>query len=206
MVLKPINRVTMCGILFLMSSLCAGCLNRSSGTEEYILEETEEEAAAEEKDTAETDLEFTDKAMCTVYVCGAVNTPGVYSLPEGSRIYEALAAAGGMCAGADQLFLNQAEVILDGQQIYVPTEEEAEAFSSQAAVRIKQSEDDGRVNLNTATREELMALPGIGEAKADSILNYREEHGGFKTIEELMQIPGIKKGVFEKLKDSITVT
>ncbi|MBR1865919.1 MAG: helix-hairpin-helix domain-containing protein [Lachnospiraceae bacterium] len=128
-----------------------------------------------------------------VYVCGYVEQPGVYELPADARICDALALAGGVSEEGRPEVLNQAEHMEDGQTIYVPGREEAEPDGVQ-------QETDGRLNLNTATREELMTLPGIGEAKADSILQYREEHGGFQSIEQLMEIQGIKEGVFQKIQ------
>lgn len=147
-----------------------------------------------------------------VYVSGAVRQPGVYELPEGSRLFEALERAGGMTETADPDFLNQAELLLDGVQIQVPTKEEVAL-----GIAEKQMEDSkkvqaessgasgGKVNLNTATKEELMTLPGIGEAKADSILSYRESAGGFQSVEQIKEIEGIKDGVFEKIKELIAV-
>ena len=136
-----------------------------------------------------------------VYVCGAVRAPGVYELPEGSRVYEALAAAGGMTEEADERTLNQAGILEDGQQITVYTKEEAASVPS-AAGDISGS---GKVNLNTAGKELLTTLPGIGEARADAILRYRDENGGFSNIEEIMQIAGIKEKIFEEIRDLIEV-
>lgn len=136
-----------------------------------------------------------------VYVCGAVEKPGVYELPPGSRVYQAIAAAGGMSGDADEKSLNQAELLEDGQQITVWTLEEAAASPAAGG----EEEAAGKINLNTASRESLMTLPGIGEAKAEAIMAYREEHGGFKTPEEIQQVEGIKEKVFEKIKDQIEV-
>ena len=131
-----------------------------------------------------------------VYVCGAVACEGVYQLPAGSRIYEAIEMAGGFREDAATTQVNQAEVLQDEAKVYVPTI--AEIISSEA-------EGDGKVNLNKATKEELMSLPGVGESRADSIIQYRNENGGFKSIEEIMQISGIKEGLFEKIKDFIKI-
>ena len=112
-----------------------------------------------------------------------------------------------MTEAADQSFLNQAELLTDGVQIQVPTKEEvasgiaAEANTSGAPGESGKT-SQGKVNLNTATKEELMTLPGIGEAKADSILTYRESAGGFQSIEQIKEIEGIKDGVFEKIKNA----
>ena len=135
-----------------------------------------------------------------------MKSPGVYELEPGSRIYEAVRAAGGMTEAADEYYLNQAEVLNDGQQIYVPSKEEIEA-EEKILGKPEEIKEEGskKVNLNTASKEELMTLTGIGEAKADSIIRYREENGGFQNPEDLMKIEGIKSGVFNKIKEQITV-
>lgn len=155
------------------------------------------EPKQQEKDQAESDKK---PAEIYVQVSGAVASPGVYPLPEGSRVFEAVQLAGGITKEADIRQMNQAEVLTDGQMIYVCTKEEAKAKVVQ-----EQEQTDGKINLNTATQEQLLTLPGIGEAKAKSILSWREANGGFSVIEDLMQIEGIKEGVFSKIKDSVKV-
>ncbi|MEE1315090.1 MAG: helix-hairpin-helix domain-containing protein [Faecalimonas sp.] len=156
------------------------------------VEEQAELAAEEEK---------TQKKTIFVYVCGAVQRPGVYELPEGSRVYEAILQAGDFTEQAARWQVNQAEILEDESSIYVPTVEEAAAETAVTG----QSAKEKKVNLNTATKEELMTLTGVGEAKAEQIIRYRKEHGRFQTIEEIMQISGIKEGLFEKIKENITV-
>ena len=129
----------------------------------------------------------------------------VYELPEDARIVSAIALAGGFTKDASAEDVNQAERIKDGQQIYVPSKKEAgkkRDTSSQTGVSGAQ---DKRVNLNSASREELMTLTGIGEAKASDIISYREENGGFEKPEDIMKIRGIKQGIYRKIKDMITV-
>lgn len=158
------------------------------------------------------------KTTCYVYVCGAVNAPGVYELPAGSRVYEAIAMAGGMTGEADGRSLNQAAQVADGQQITVYTREETEKLQkngSSAAMAGQAGESEGnlssgesgkaKVNINTAGREELMTLHGIGAARADAILAYREEHGTFSRIEDIMNVEGIKEKAFAKIRDDIVV-
>lgn len=146
-----------------------------------------------------------------VYVCGAVKEPGVYELEKGSRVFEAVKLAGGATEDAAQEMLDQARTVTDGETIYMPTEEEAEEYDRDMLREQGSSgltSDEGgkdKVNINTAGKEELMTLTGIGEAKAQSILDYRDEHGGFQSTEELMEISGIKEGVFNKIKDEITI-
>lgn len=138
---------------------------------------------------------------CFVYVCGAVKSPGVYQVPAGSRIYEAIRLAGGLREDACAESVNQAEEVLDGQMIQIPSSLDLSAEGEALAG----GESDGKVNLNTADETDLMALPGIGASKAKSILSYRQERGKFGSIEEIMNITGIKEGVFSKIKDYITV-
>lgn len=130
-----------------------------------------------------------------VYVCGHVNAPGVYALSEDARICDALEMAGGVTEDGQPEALNQAEHMADGQTLYVPGWDETVT----AEVEVK----DGLLDINRADKESLMTLPGIGESKADVIIQYREEHGDFTAIEDLMEIPGIKEGVFNKIKDKI---
>lgn len=136
-----------------------------------------------------------------VHVCGAVSCPGVYELSEGDRVLDAVKAAGGFSEDAAQDALNLAQEVEDGSRIRIPTESEAES-GSQA---FWPSEDDGKINLNTAGTSELTSLSGIGESRAEDILSYRQEHGPFQSIEEIKNVPGIKDTIFEKIKDDITV-
>lgn len=135
-----------------------------------------------------------------VYVCGAVVNPGVYELPEGSRINAALQAAGGFTEEAGRDYLNLAAKVSDGEKIYFPTAAEAEELE-----RAEEAAQKGLVNINTATVSQLMDLPGIGEARAKDIIAYREENGDFKSAEELMKVPGIKESMYAKLSDRIIV-
>lgn len=165
-----------------------------------------------------------DMPLVYIHVCGLVCTPGVYGLPAGSRVYEAIEAAGGFSEAAVPDYLNLAQVLEDGMKIQVPDREQAEewkalglpqsgisAGGAPAGVQTSGRTGTGqggtkdRVNLNTASREELMTLRGIGESRADDIIHYREAFGGFKSIEDIMNVSGIKDAAFEKIKDSITV-
>ena len=178
--------------------LLAGC-SKEAEKEQVRLAEVKEDTSQD----AET--EDTEEKQETIYVhvCGEVVNPGVYRLHTGSRIYEALEAAGGLSDEASAEALNQAEQIEDGQQIYVPSREEKEQqiLENQSA----DPEEDGKVNLNTASKEQLKTLNGIGEVKATAIIQYREEHGGFQKIEELMEVEGIKEGTFQKIMDQIKI-
>lgn len=174
-------------------------LSGSSGSEEN----SDSESSSDSKGTKEKKSDEKPKAsLIYVQLSGAVVNPGVYSLPQGSRIFEAVKLAGGLTPDADMQSLNQAQTLEDGEMIYVLNQEEAKA---QAPMPAGQEVQDGKVNLNTATEEQLMTLTGIGQAKAKSIITWREENGGFSQIEDLLKIQGIKDGVFSKIKDSIKV-
>ena len=144
----------------------------------------------------ETGEESETKDSIFVFVCGAVANAGVYELPAESRVFEAVQMAGGFSEKAATAQINQAEMLEDGIRLYIPTMDE---------MMNEQSEKDGKVNINTATKEELMTLPGVGEAKATLIIEYREEHGRFQMIDDIMNISGIKEGLFGKIKDYIKV-
>lgn len=148
-------------------------------------------------------------AMVMVDVRGAVTRPGVYTLPQGSRLQDALAVAGDVLAGAETRGLNLARKLVDGEQIYVPTTAEATAAPTAAATasrsRTKTPTPAGRVNINTATIEQLDGLPGIGPALAQRIVDYRSQNGSFKRPEDLKKVRGIGDVLFEGVKDLIEV-
>ncbi len=193
------KRMKMAILILLLAVYPTGCgrtepyletFSTAGETETAADPEPENAEGAEPEEERETDTVY-------IYVCGEVNAPGVYALPGGSRIFEALSLAGGLTEEADTAVINQAEPVTDGMMIRIPVVGETVAEAEEPA--------DGRINLNTATAEQLMTLPGIGSSKAESIIAYREEHGAFKDITELMQIPGIKEGVFSKLKEKVKV-
>lgn len=161
----------------------------------------------ETKDTDESYAK-TDRRSeeCAVYVCGAVVNPGVYYLNVEAIKQDALEAAGGFSEGAANSYVNLAQKISDGEKIYFPYEEELkDGISLEASEKDVSTEDDGKVNLNTATKEQLMTLPGIGESKANAIIQYRDEHGKFSSLEEIKNINGIKDGVYNQIKDCAIV-
>lgn len=198
-------------IMFLLtfSLLLGGC---GSDAEVYLAgEEESPKAAPQEESAAAENAEEPDSGDAQkdgtiwVYVCGAVHAPGVYELPSGSRIYHVIQAAGGMLPEAETRAVNQAQELSDGEQITVPTVEEAQEPAQPAVSGGSAVSGDGKVNLNTAGIEELCTLTGIGETRAQAIVDYREQNGGFQSIEELMNIDGIKEKTFEKLKEEVTV-
>lgn len=133
------------------------------------------------------------EAVLVVHVSGAVNNPGVYTMPSGSRIQDAIDAAGGPSKNADIHRLNLAEILFDGRKVHVPS------LDTQ-----KESEEDGLVNINTATAKELETLPNIGPSRAQKIIQYRETHGPFSSIEEITKVSTIGPKIFDSIKDLIT--
>lgn len=187
-----------------MALLLSGCMGASESYFEKADMGTEKEEALTEA-ASEESCETESFEECYVYVCGAVKNPGVYQLFSKSRVYEAVLAAGGLLENACEDSINQAEEVSDGQMIRILTKEEAKEAPMQKEGAAASGASDGKINLNTADAGALMTLPGIGESKARSILSYREENGGFSSVEEIMNITGIKEGVYSKIKEYITV-
>lgn len=172
-----------------------------------------------------SDASSEETKTLVVHICGAVSAPGVYELPAGSRIIDAVEAGGGFLPEADEACCNLAEEIVDGCQIYIMTKTESCAdgqTEKKAGIQTSPDSDmqttdrnvrsnsapaleNGLVNLNTADIAALTTLPGIGESRAKAIISYREQHGAFAQIEDIMKISGIKQAAFSKIKDKITV-
>lgn len=184
----------------------------------------EEDTSFDENDFVTTGY-YPDNEIYAVHVCGAVVNPGVYYLDADSLKQDALNAAGGFVDDACKEYINLAEHIKNGEQIYFPYADDVESLDilnnneidtdshklsdGDESVLISENRKaynyEGRLNINFASKEELMNLPGIGGAKAEAIISYRNDNGGFKTIEDIKNISGIKEGVYNKIKDYITV-
>ena len=219
-------------ILCMLMCVCQGCsdeevmeiISEEADKEENADDSIEEASDALADNTEKTEnIETDDSQSFVVYVSGYVNNPGVYELSAGSRVIDAIDAAGGYSKEAYDNYLNLASLIADGQMIYVPSEEEIESGSIERGVASGadgsgaggvtggngggnggNSSDSGTlVNINQASKEELMTLPGIGESKADKIIAYREANGRFNSPEGIMEISGIKEGLYNKIKDKI---
>ena len=146
------------------------------------------------KDDSNTDI--------YVHICGAVINPGVYQVPAGTRVYQALELAGGSSDDAYLSGINLADKLADGQKVYIPAEgENAEGILSTDSGGVQSV----MVNINTASEAELMTLPGIGQSRAKDIINYRVKNGLFESIDDIMKVSGIKEAAFEKIKDLIKV-
>ena len=192
--------------------------------------DTDQNRKAEPSDGSTGRTELSDASSeetktLVVHICGAVSAPGVYELPAGSRIIDAVEAGGGFLPEAEEACCNLAEEIVDGCQIYIMTKTEScvdGQTEKKAGIQTSPDSDmqttdrnvrsnsapaleNGLVNLNTADVAALMTLPGIGESRAKAIISYREQHGAFAQIEDIMKISGIKQAAFSKIKDKITV-
>jgi competence protein ComEA len=143
-----------------------------------------------------------------VHIAGSVKNPGLYELPQGSRVSDAVSAAGGMSEDANTSSVNLARQLTDGEQIIVASNEDILAATETGTSNGSPSgqvSSQGKVNINTASAEELMTLDGVGEATADKIIAYRQENGSFSRIEEIKEVSGIGEKKFEAMKDAITV-
>ncbi|MCY7080891.1 helix-hairpin-helix domain-containing protein [Streptococcus oralis] len=160
---------------------------------------SEKEVKKEEKE------ESPEQDLITVDVKGAVKSPGIYDLPVGSRVHDAVQKAGGLTDEADSKSLNLAQKISDEALVYVPTKGE-EAASQQATSGTSPSTSkDKKVNLNKASLEELKQVKGLGGKRAQDIIDHREANGKFKSVDELKKVSGIGAKTIEKLKDYVTV-
>ena len=207
----------------LMLMFLTGC---TSASKEIILSDNtanntlEAEAFSSQEDSGkEIEIpETVDNELpvsVVVYVCGAVVNPGVYELSEGSRIDDAVTAAGGFSEDADRTYVNLAARLSDGSKLQIPTLSETSDETLAKEINSFDAEDNGSgsgaseggglININTASQTELATLPGIGEGIAGKIIKYRDENGSFKSIEDIMKVSGIKDKLFSKIKDQITV-
>lgn len=189
-------------------------------------EKTDEQSSAGDIATGQMQ-QAGESTSIWVHVCGAVEKAGVYELPAGSRVYEAVKAAGGFAENADESYVNQAQQLADGSKLVIPTVDQVRStpeegtgteqigIVEQAALPDggetvnaeagKGTKADGKVNINTASVAQLCEIPGIGATRAAAITAYRQEHGSFHSIEEIMNVSGIKEGTYAKIKDCIKV-
>ncbi|MBR1693235.1 MAG: helix-hairpin-helix domain-containing protein [Lachnospiraceae bacterium] len=189
----------------------AGGVQKSASEQEQLRQMPEE---AEQSSQPQT---------CYVYVCGAVALPGVYEVLAGTHLCDVIGYAGGMTEDGEETSFNQAATVSDGMMLIVPTKEEwadgafvtgqdglpvravSGAASGQGDAGSGALSQDGLLSINEASAEQLSSLPGVGKVKAESIVAYRQEHGAFESIEEIKNVPGIKDGLFEKIKTKIKV-
>ena len=193
---KIILIVVGCIILFVIGYY----ITSKTGEEEYINIDEENEIVDEEIDEEEI----------IVHITGAVNNPGIVKTKEGARIADIIELAGGELESADTSEINLAYKVQDGEKIYIPTKGENKEnliyITTEAGNNpISKSDDNKKVNINTASQEELDTLQGIGPSTATKIIEYREKNGKFKTIEEIKNVTGIGDSKFEAIKENISV-
>lgn len=176
-----------------------------TGREELIKNDNEE--IYEEIKSNDTSVETQNKNQIVVEIKGAINNPNVYWLEEESIVEDLINKAGGLTGSADTTGVNRAEKLKNHQLVIIPDKNNIE--NSNENVNILRNEKDNLssklININTADEKELDSLPGVGPAKAQDIISYREENGGFQSIEDIKNVKGIGESSFEKLKDKITV-
>ena len=160
---------------------------------------SEKEVRKEEKD------ESSEQDLITVDVKGAVKSPGIYDLPVGSRVHDAVQKAGGLTEEADSKSLNLAQKVSDEALVYVPSKGEEATSQQTASGTTPSSSKEKKVNLNKASLEELKQVKGLGGKRAQDIIDHREANGKFKSVDELKKVSGIGAKTIEKLKDYVTV-
>ncbi len=166
------------------------------------------EVAAVSKDSStekEVKEEPVEQDMITVDVKGAVKAPGIYDLPVGSRVNDAVQKAGGLTEQADSKSLNLAQKVSDEDLVYVPTKGEEVASQQVGPGTASSTSKDKKVNINKASLEELKQVKGLGGKRAQDIIDHRESNGKFKSVDELKKVSGIGAKTIEKLKDYVTV-
>ena len=160
-----------------------------------------------------------DKELIYVYVYGEVNNPGVVGCKKDSRVYEVVELCGGYTEDANESCINPVRKVSDGEKIYIPYvgEDYSQGIYDDDSYKVSQeyaassygdygaSQQNTRININTAAKEQLVTLPGIGTSRAEDIISYRSKNGSFKSIEDIKKVPGIKDGAFAKIKDYICV-
>jgi len=146
-------------------------------------------------------------SLIRVHLTGAVNAPGMLTLPKGACLVDAIEKAGGLIEGYDSNLLNLAEILQDGARIHIPNlvEQESNFNNPQRSQPLLNIEEPILVNINTADLDTLVLLPGIGPSKAQAIINYREQNGLFMRIEDIQKVKGIGPGIFDSIKDLITI-
>lgn len=144
-------------------------------------------------------------APIVVHITGAVPRPGVYALPQGARVQDAISAAGGFLADADKTGINLARLIEDGEKLDIPLAEGSSLVVEPVSVPTESAASTELIDINNASQSELETLPGIGPTTAQKIIDYREENGPFQMTEDIMNVSGIGPGTYERIKDLITV-
>lgn len=196
--------------IILIAVLFFGGYGESKGNSSGNLVIESDSSEVEDSSQGDTTRDEPKEILCDI--SGGVTNPGVYTLMEGSRLEDLINAAGGLLDSADIDIINRARFLSDGEKIYIPEVGEMDknmgllnqSNMSQTSLGYN-SFDGGKVNINTATSEELQRIPGVGPVMAEKIIAYRNEVGGFKAIEELKNVSGIGEKTFEKMAESVTI-
>lgn len=195
---KNTIKIAVCVTAFLILGILYLNLNQRKESQGVVTEQFSERETVKVT-TSATSIPDKEQLEIYVHVCGEVNNPGVYRFAKEPRVIDVVKQAGGFTKKADKAGVNLAEIVTDGTQLII------EAKTKKIKHKTEEDVNSNRLNINTASKEELMTLSGIGESKATQILSYRESNGKFHAIEDIMKISGIKEGVFNKIKDYITV-
>lgn len=189
-------------ICVMLCLFMAGC-----GTDEPQLIMDSEETVIDEKTDEADEVYEVVQAKVYVHMTGEVVNPGLYELADGSRLYDAVMLAGGFTENADTEYANLAEVLVDGKQYQIYSKDEVLNMSIQGSGENAEAyyTGDGLLDINEATNTELMTISGIGQSKADAIVEYRQQNGRFDKTEDIMNVSGIGEGLYQRIKDSITV-
>lgn len=193
--------VLVCIGIGLVQATSTGQLSINHASEQH---EASDDGSVETTSEGTEDQTAAEPPLICVHVSGAVASPGVCYLPEGSRAADAVEAAGGFAEGAAEDSLNLARVLADGEQLIIARTDEL-AASNPSPGAAAPAPANAKININTATSEELQELDGVGEATAEKIIKEREENGPFATVEDIMRVPGIGEKKFEAMRDDITV-
>ncbi|MDK7170996.1 helix-hairpin-helix domain-containing protein [Streptococcus oralis] len=208
--IKEYKIIVICAVL----GLALGAFFLLKPTSQTSVKETnlQAEVAAVSKDSSsekeikkEEKEESPEQDLITVDVKGAVKSPGIYDLPVGSRVHDAVQKAGGLTDEADSKSLNLAQKVSDEALVYVPTKGEEAASQQAASGTTPSTSKEKKINLNKASLEELKQVKGLGGKRAQDIIDHREANGKFKSVDELKKVSGIGAKTIEKLKDYVTV-
>lgn len=207
--------VGVCGIVLLGIAVFLLVTQQEKEDKELLIETSSTaEVTVDTKKEQDQANDESKSAKIYVDISGAVKQPGVYQLPEGSRLFDLLKQAGGLTEDAAIQTVNQAMIIQDQQKIIILTQAQAQSIDTENIPNNghleeksaeKSSKEAGKININQADLTQLQQLSGIGEKKAQAIIDYRNENGSFKTIEDLAKVTGIGEKTVEKLRDSITI-
>ena len=198
------DRKSLVKILSITAILLLAVILRIHGANKAdITVETTDAAAAEDADTSgETDGPVSSDKIIYIDLGGAVAKPGVYKVTPDTRLYMVIEMAGGLTEDADTNYVNQASFVEDGEKIIIPSKGDPDAAVNNVQGTSTAADPSGLVNINTAAKDELMTLNGIGEVMAERIIEYRTGNR-FKNKEDIMSVKGIGNGIYEKIKDSI---